>query len=122
MLNIMGLTWLHETSLADDLVVAHEDISLAFLHRIGRVAQEDSYFVDIFMQYYSVLSRSTRSNVFRTLPTSQLFHSSYEHAVVEHLQGSATEAASTVKLLHLANQAGIPLYRVNSTNWQTGAK
>ena len=120
-LNIMGLTWMHETKLADDLVVAHEDVDLAFLHRVGRVAQEESYYIDFLMQYYSAQSRSTRSNNFVTLPTSQLFHSAYEHAVVEHLQAGNTGSASTIKLIHLANQAGTNLYRVNSANWQTGA-
>lgn len=120
-LNIMGLTWMYETRLADDLVVAHEDVDLAFLHRVGRVAQEESYYIDFLMQYYSARSRATRSNNFLTLPASQLFHSAYEHAVVEHLQAGNTGAASTIKLIHLANQAGTNLFRVNSTNWQTGA-
>lgn len=120
-LNVMGLTWMHQTALADDLIVAHEDIDLAFLHRIGRVAQEDSYYIDFLMQYYSGQSRSTSSNIFLTLPSSQLFHSCYEHSVVEHLQAGNTGAASTIKLLHLANQSGTTIYRVNSGNWQSGA-
>jgi RHS repeat-associated protein len=119
-LNVMGLTWMYQTSLADDVIVAHEDIDLAFLHRIGRVAQEDSYYIDVFMQYYAGQSRSTSSNVFLTLPTSQLLHSAYEHAVVEHLQAGNAGAASTIKLLHLANQTGTTIYRVNSSNWQAG--
>lgn len=122
-LNIMGLTWMYETSLADDLVVAGEDIDLAFLHRIGRVAQEDSFYIDVFMQYYAAQSRATRANIFNTLPTSQLFHSAYEHAVVEHMQVAGEEgAASTIKLLHLANQANTTIYRVNSGNWNSGPK
>ena len=49
------------------------------------------------------------------------FGSALEHGVIEQLQNSNLLAASTVKMLQLANTNGTAIYLASSTNWQTGA-
>lgn len=120
-LNVMGQTWLYEAELSDLLVSANMNVSHASHHRIGRVGQEEAYYIDLFSQQYSNVSRSTTSEIFLVVPVGLMFQSALEHAVIEQTQGNTNQAASTIKALHLANQANVRLFRANSSNWQTGA-
>jgi hypothetical protein len=51
-LNVMGMNWLAQTELANELMCQQESLLPEFHHRIGRMAQEagHGYYVDVYMQ------------------------------------------------------------------------
>ncbi len=120
-LNIIGLNWLYQTELSDLLVSANTNVSHASHHRIGRVGQEEAFYIDVDTQQYSNVSRATTSEMSNIVPVGSMFQSAMEHSVIEQTQGTANQAASTIKMLHLANQADKRIFRANSGNWSTGA-
>jgi len=120
-LNIMGLTWLYQTELSDLLVSANKNISHGTHHRIGRVSQEEAFYIDFFSQQYANVSRASTSEVLNIVPVGSMFHSALEHAIIEQTLGSSSQAASTIKMLHLVNQASKRIFRAHSANWQTGS-
>ncbi len=120
-LNIIGLNWLYQTELSDLLVSANTNVSHASHHRIGRVGQEEAFYIDVDTQQYSNVSRATTSEMSNIVPVGSMFQSAMEHSVIEQTQGTANQAASTIKMLHLANQANKRIFRANSGNWTTGA-
>jgi YD repeat-containing protein len=120
-LNVMGLNWMYQTKLSDNLVAANMNLFAGAHHRFGRMCQEESFYVDIAMQQLSTVSRATTPEILLVVPVAQLFQSALEHAMIEQTQGATNQAASTVKMLHLANQNSKRIFRANSGNWQTGA-
>ena len=48
------------------------------------------------------------------------FASAMEHGIIEQLQNTNLVAASTVKMLQIANANGQAVYLASSTNWTTG--
>jgi RHS repeat-associated protein len=120
LLNIMGLTWLYQTWQQERMIGPQFNVLSFSHHRFGRVAQEQSYYIDVGLQLSDNTSRSqnfARSAQFNFL--TSLFGSAMEHGVIEQLQGEGRSAASTVKMIQLANQAGIRVYRATSNNWST---
>ncbi|NJR41396.1 MAG: RHS repeat protein, partial [Akkermansiaceae bacterium] len=117
-LNVMGLSWMHQTYLQDSVISSYQKVIPLAHHRFGRVSQESSYYIDVGLQFSGSQSRGGNTSfVLETLALSGFFASAMEHSVIEQLQGDGVAATSTIRLLHLANQAGQKIYRATSGNW-----
>ncbi len=128
LLNIMGLTWLRQTTMLTHALAAKNRVLPLDRHRFGRVAQEEGFYVDVGLQYSDSiaddgLSDDGRSD--RVFNLGSLFWSAMEHGVIQQMQvkenGDPYDAVSTVNILRTANQAGgtqkIVLGR--ASNWST---
>ena len=91
------------------------------------MAQEagHGYYVDVYMQltgeYPSGGDDAAHiqiSNIHFDLWS--FFASALEHGIIEQLQNTNLVAASTVKMLQIANTNGQAVYLASSTNWTTG--
>jgi len=125
-LNIMGLNWMLQTEQAEEMLATQLGILPQWFHRIGRMAQESGhgYYVDVYMQltgeYPSGGDDTAHFQLANThFDLQSFFGSSLEHGIIEELQNSNLVAASTVKMLQIANTNGQPVYLASSTNWTT---
>lgn len=109
-LNLIGLNWLHHSSLARRLLGDVGGVEGLTSHGFGRVAQEQKpdgspggYYVDLGQNFALIFSRDgslgKQQNVFKT---TNFFASAFEHGVLEQLQ-TTPAGASTIKILTLAN-------------------
>ena len=117
-LNVMGLNWMYQTYLQEQVLSPLFRTIPVHHHRFGRTSQESSYYIDIGLDFSSNQNRignERESNEFVSL--SGFLSSAMEHSVIEQLQGPNQNAVSTVKLLYLANQAGQKIYRATGANW-----
>jgi len=128
-LNVMGLNWMMQTELNDQLIGAQGDILPQNHHRFGRMAQEGGggYYIDIYLQNAGVFPKTgaalaDQQKCFAANDIKDYFASALEHGIIEQLQSSNLVAASTMKLLQLANTNGQPVYLASASNWNTGAK
>lgn len=104
-LNIIGLTWLHESELLLRMIAGKTNCDPVFHHRIGRVAQSSSYFIDVDLQYYGLFSLDNNNTLMlQAADTWNYFMSAMEHGSIEQLQGLTNPAVSTVKLIRLGSQ------------------
>ena len=125
-LNIMGLNWMLQTEQAEGMLAAQLGILPQYYHRLGRMAQEtgNGYYVDIYMQstgeYPSGGDDATHLQLANAhFDLVSLFGSSLEYGIIEQLQNTNLVAASTVKMLQIANTNGQAVYLASSTNWTT---
>jgi RHS repeat-associated protein len=121
-LNVMGLSWLYQTRLVNDLLASQNDIIPVNYHRFGRMAQEEGFYVDVGVQY----SRSYAANGETDDRYDNLFHlgsmfaSALEHGIIEQLQPGSS-AVSTVNILRRANEIGNKrIYRIDPALVQSG--
>ncbi|HXI69558.1 MAG TPA: RHS repeat-associated core domain-containing protein [Verrucomicrobiae bacterium] len=127
-LNVMGLGWLVQTELAQELLAGQTATINHFDHRLGRMAQETGkgYYIDVYAQLIPIVSNNSidASGSYAQNQAFQIgvyFGSAMEHAIIEQLQSSNLVAASTVKLLQLASANGQKIYLATSANWTAGA-
>lgn len=117
-LNIMGLQWYDQTWRQQRVSAPLFNMLPLMLHRFGRVAQEQNYYIDIGLQQAADGNRNLDYDTTRKfLQYCGFVSSAMEHGVIEQMQGETQSAASTVKMIQLANQQGIPVYRITPTNW-----
>ncbi len=110
-LHVMGQGWLQQTDLKNELVSTLYDLPQICHHRLGVLAQEGGYFIDVKAQFYAMDDANA------DLGLLEMFYDSVmEHGTLEQLQGSDRPAVSTVKILHLANDRDIRTYLVDSNN------
>ena len=104
-LNIMGLTWIKEVQLSDQLSDRLADTLTVSHHRIGIMAQEDRYYIDLPMAFSNIpIPRHGNNGIENPrFYTGGLTGSAFEHGIIEQLQDN--ESASTIKLLRKANAA-----------------
>ncbi|MBW2109439.1 MAG: transglutaminase, partial [Deltaproteobacteria bacterium] len=116
-LNIMGQTWMEETTLNTSLLSQLSGVISIRHHRFGITAQEAGYYVDVKTQLVSNISRHTGTSAadacFRA---ENHLMSAMEHGVLEQLQVNRP-AASTVKLLQIANAQGDKVFWVDADNY-----
>ncbi len=125
-LNVMGLNWMVQTAQTEQILAAQLGILPQYFHRLGRMAQEsgNGYYVDAYMQLTGEFSNGgLDASHLQTANThfdlTSIFASALEHGIIEQLQNSNLVAASTVKMLQIANTNGQPIYLASTTNWTT---
>jgi len=115
-LNVMGQTWMKQTTLNDDLLSSLADVVSVRHHRFGVVAQEAGYYIDVKTQVGFSVSRHgddlAKDAFFKA---GSFLQSALEHGVLEQLQ-VGRPAASTVKLFQIANSQSLSFYVVSSSN------
>lgn len=126
-LNIMGLNWLLQTEQAGSMLAPQLNILQQNYHRIGRMAQESGYgyYVDVYMQETGAMpNNGWATNQIQEFNSYfdlwSFFSSAMEHGIIEELQNSNLVAASTVKMLEIANTNKQAVYLASTGNWSTG--
>ena len=131
-LNPLGLNWMLQTKQVYDIMAQQDGILPEYCDRIGRMAQESGggYYVDVYLQLVGAFQDGVKdptdlayfSQRFNNyFDVSGYIGSSFEHGLIEQLQNSGLTAASTVKILQLANASNQVIYLANSANWTSGA-
>jgi len=118
LLNIMGLNWLLQTQLSDEIIAGQYNADMITHHAFGRMAQEEGYYVDVGLQFSGLRTYdSNYDNQTDAFHLQTLYASALEHALIEQMQGEDKNGISTVKILQLANEQGLRVYRADSSNW-----
>ena len=125
-LNIMGLNWMLQTESAGQMLASQLGMSLMDYHRLGRMAQETGhgYYVDVYMQLTGEYPNGGDDTAHIQISNVQFdlwsfFASSMEHGIIEQLQNTNLVAASTVKMLQIANTNNQAVYLASKTNWNS---
>ena len=124
-LNVIGLNWLHQCHLSDSVISGLYRTDPLDHHAFGRVGQERSFDTGAISFYIDVglifSARNHRTSDFEAARNCSRFASTLasamEHGVLEQMQGTGLGATSTVKMVHLANEAGQRIYRATGANW-----
>ncbi len=125
-LNVMGLGWMVQTELAEEVLSQEWGQLAQNHHRFGRMAQEigRGYYVDVYLQLDGTFP-STGYNAPDVLANNEVFDvgsyffSAMEHGIIEQLQNSNLVAASTVKMIEIASTNSQNVYLANSGNWSS---
>lgn len=126
-LNLIGLNWLHQCYQAEQVLSGLYQTIPLHHHQFGRVGQERSFtsgdisfYIDVGLMLSARSHRTMNfSEVLNCAYLSSTFASAMEHGVLEQMQGAGLGATSTVKMIHLANQAGQRIYRATKANWSS---
>jgi RHS repeat-associated protein len=120
-LNVMGLNWQLQVHNMSQMLAKQIGVLPRFFHRIGRMSQESGagYYVDVYMISSGSYSTSNAGDNHEStwFDLFAYFGSAMEHGVIEQLQSANLVAASTIKMLQLANANHEAIYLVNTTNW-----
>ncbi len=117
-LNVMGLHWLWESYRSDQLASSLGKVVTFNRHQIGRMAQEEGFFVDVSMS--SSFSWGSAAGANAAYPdVATTLDSALEHAIIGQLQGPTNNGVSTVRLIARANETNGYIFRASSTNWGT---
>lgn len=126
-LNVIGLSWMMQTAAIEDIIASQFLILPQNMHRLGRVGQEGGrgHFTDIYMQLSGQQSATgsdsvSQASVSRHFAVKGYFSSALEHGVIEQLQPTNIQAASTIKMLQVANTNKQAVYLGWYGNWNTG--
>jgi YD repeat-containing protein len=118
-LNVIGMTWMRDTSLNEDLVGRRAGVVDLRQHRFGIVAQEEGYYIDVKVQASSLSSMSAASdNSEAYFKAKGHLDSAMEHGVLEQMQINRP-AVSTVKLFEINNTDGNRFFIADSSNFST---
>ena len=120
-LNVIGQTWLRETTLNKALGAWATNTHNTVHHQIGLAGQNTSFYVDIRNQVGATVGYGGSVGSGLMTKICGLVPSSLEHGVLEQLQFGTT-AVSTVKILEIANSAAggsQKVFMANSSNWST---
>jgi YD repeat-containing protein len=127
-LNIMGLNWMIQTKLNEDILDQQMGILPQWHERLGRMAQEigRGYYVDVYFELSALHPNSGANpqdvqNMDRAFDLNTYIASAMEHGLIQQLQTNGLVAASTVKILELASTNKQTIYLANSNNWTSGA-
>jgi RHS repeat-associated protein len=125
-LNIMGLNWELQDETFEKMIAQQIGVLPQHAHRMGRMAQESGhgYYVDIYKDIQSCCSSGGSADgpccdpyMQKHSDLSCFFLSAMEHGLIEQLQSTNLVAASSAKMLELANANHQAVYLVTSTNW-----
>jgi len=125
-LNILGLSWVLETADVNQILASQMGMLSQNHHTIGRVGQESAgFFIDIHKTSGDFPSSGiddavSQDNSIREPDLTAYFSSALESGIIEQLQPTNT-AASTVKMLEIANTNHQAVFLASITNWATGA-
>ncbi|MFA7062477.1 MAG: transglutaminase domain-containing protein, partial [Pedobacter sp.] len=116
-LNVIGMTWMRNTTLNDNLIGQLAGVIDLRHHRFGIVAQETGYYIDVKQQMLSVTSIHGDTATKDAYVKARNFPmSAHEHGVLEQLQ-SNSPSVSTVKLLQLNNSNAKKVFMTTSANF-----
>jgi len=123
-LNIMGQNWLKELFLADNLLSVLTDTVFVNHHRIGLMAQEAGYYIDVRANLSSIISKHDIDGDEQAhFKVSTIIGSAFEHGILEQLMGlddtSSVPGVSTIKLFQIANSGGRKVFLADSTNFDS---
>ena len=124
-LNVMALNWMLQTASAEQLLAGQLGILPEYSARFGRMAQEagHGYYIDVqnFGADFanSGLDAVSMNHESAHIDLNQYFASALEHGVIEQFQPTNMQAASTIKMLQIANTNGQAVFLASSTNWTT---
>jgi RHS repeat-associated protein len=100
-LNLMGLQWMRQSEMAMRLNDRATDAVRVQYHRVGRVAQENGFYIDVRIQSTQIQQRQNNTTLAsRCFELDTFIQSAFEHGIVEQLQGG--QAVSTVDLISRA--------------------
>jgi RHS repeat-associated protein len=125
-LNILGLSWVLETADVNQILASQMSMLSQNHHTIGRVGQESAgFFIDIHKNSgdfpnSGIDDAVSQDNSIREPDLAAYFSSALESGIIEQLQPTNT-AASTVKMLEIANTNHQAVFLASITNWATGA-
>ncbi len=118
-LNVMGLTWLYHTRLSERVVGDQLSTDMIAHHRLGRMAQEGSYYIDVYQQFAGCYSLAgSQNDATQAFQLTGFFDSAHEHGLIEQMQPSTAGAASTMKVISIANN--VPheaIFVANTHSW-----
>ena len=124
-LQVMGLSWVQQSSLATAVLGAQKDVQVFHHHRCGRAASETGalqlgYYVDLPLNFDASVWRdgvpnSDSNPVKKVFEVGNYFASALEHGILEQWQNNIS--ASTIKCVHRANAFNKKLIRATSANW-----
>ena len=127
-LNVMGLNWMLQTWGAEQLLCQQLNILPMNFHQLGRMAQEGGkgYYVDAYMIESGEFESSgvdavSLEHYYRENELKNYFGSALESGTIEQLQVTNLSAASTIKMLQIANTNSQRVYMAYSGNWTAGA-
>jgi RHS repeat-associated protein len=122
-LNVMALNWMLQTASAEQLLAGQLGILPEYSARFGRMAQETGhgYYIDV-QNFGAAVANSGLDTVSLNhesahIDLNQYFASALENGVIEQFQPTNLQAASTIKMLQIANTNGQAVYLASSTNW-----
>jgi RHS repeat-associated protein len=124
-LNVMALNWMLQTASAEQLLAGQLGILPEYSARFGRMAQEagHGYYIDVqnFGADFanSGLDAASMNHESAHIDLNQYFASALENGVIEQFQPTNMQAASTIKMLQIANTNGQAVFLASSTNWTT---
>ncbi len=119
-LYVMGLNWMFQTELANRVVGARTGMMPLWHHRTGRMAQEEGFYIDVYAQLSSYAPADWNWTSFDTAyGVLAYFDSGLEHGVIEQMQGANASAASTIKMLQIANTSNLWIYLAGSNNYSS---
>ncbi len=119
-LNVMGLNWMFQTELANRMVANRTGMMPLWHHRVGRMSQEEGYYIDVYAQTSGIVPSDWNTNNFNiAYPVLSYVDSALEHGVIEQMQGAGADAASTIKMLQIANKSNLWVYLATSNNYST---
>jgi RHS repeat-associated protein len=126
-LHVMGLSWMRQTELVSAALAGAADLFRVRHHRLGRISQESSFYVDVGQQFGGTYRRrlsQTTTDATVLLRAESFAASAMEHGVLAQLQ-DGMDGVSTVRLAALNNAAAtnpITYLATRSggvTNWNT---
>lgn len=127
-LNVMGLNWELQDETVGQLLGLVIGTLPNHVHRMGRMAQESGrgYYVDVYANLQATMSAGQSTGdgyhdpyALRWATEEMIFASGMESGMIEQLQSSNLIAASTIKMLQLANTNHQAIYLANKTNSPT---
>lgn len=123
-LNVMGLSWMLQGQNWSEILASSENFLPQYHHRLGRMAQEygKGYYIDVYQMLNGTLpstgyTTNDQARRIRMFELGSYFLSADEHALIEQLQSSNLIAASTMKILQLANTNNQKIFLAQSNNW-----
>ncbi len=105
-LNVMGLTWMAQTHQAAQFIANTFNTYYESQHRIGKVAQEGGFYIDVGLQLSGNVSKTFNNpDESACFNLTGFFASAMEHAVIQQLQDGA-DSVSTVNALYYGGKKG----------------
>jgi len=112
-LHFLGISWQSQTAMSARLANRLLPGEFREMYSIGIAGQKQSPFLDMANSWNGRVGGISKFHALL------IFRSALEHAVLDQLDGPDALAASTVKLLALANASGEPVHLADADNWST---